>query len=64
MAQEKSKGTRKKNLIIRLCTIRGFLRIYGDKSYTVINTCAAIAQAFYHWVIVLPSTFFNSRGLF
>ncbi|CAI4734849.1 CCQ_1a_G0046980.mRNA.1.CDS.1 [Saccharomyces cerevisiae] len=53
MAQEKSKRTRKKSYYtvsyweqIRLCTIRGFLRIYGDKSYTVINTCAAIAQAF------------------
>ncbi|CAI4034881.1 hypothetical protein SMKI_12G0170 [Saccharomyces mikatae IFO 1815] len=53
MAQEKSKGARKYSYYtisyweqVRLCTIRGFQRIYGDRSYTVINTCAAIAQAF------------------
>ncbi|CAI4050610.1 ATP-binding cassette multidrug transporter PDR18 SKDI_14G3910 [Saccharomyces kudriavzevii IFO 1802] len=53
MAQEKSKGARKSSYYtisywkqVRLCTIRGFQRIYGDKSYTVINTCAAIAQSF------------------
>ncbi|CAI4765044.1 CQS_1a_G0047370.mRNA.1.CDS.1 [Saccharomyces cerevisiae] len=53
MAQEKSKGARKHSYYtisyweqITLCTIRGFQRIYGDRSYTVINTCAAIAQAF------------------
>ena len=53
MEQEKSKGARKSSYYtisyweqVKLCTARGFQRIYGNKSYTVINTCAAIVQSF------------------
>ncbi|CCF57078.1 hypothetical protein KAFR_0C00830 [Kazachstania africana CBS 2517] len=53
MADEKSKGARKKSYYttsyleqVRLCTIRGFQRIYGNKSYTVINVASGIIQAF------------------
>ncbi|CCD25961.2 ATP-binding cassette transporter SNQ2 NDAI_0G01850 [Naumovozyma dairenensis CBS 421] len=62
MAEEKSKGTRKKSYYtisywdqILLCTKRGFQRIYGNKSYTVINTCAAIIQSF-----IVGSLFYNT----
>ncbi|AGO10578.1 AaceriABR125Cp [[Ashbya] aceris (nom. inval.)] len=30
---------------VKLCTIRGFQRIYGDKSFTVINVVSAVVQA-------------------
>ncbi|CCH62834.1 hypothetical protein TBLA_0I01760 [Henningerozyma blattae CBS 6284] len=50
--QEKSKSSRKQSRYIisyfeqvRLCTIRGFQRIYGNKSFTVTNITAAIIQS-------------------
>lgn len=59
---EKSKYTRKKSYYtisfleqVKLCTERGFERVYGNISYTVINTSAAIIQAF-----VTGSAFYNS----
>ncbi|CAI4037900.1 hypothetical protein SMKI_04G2360 [Saccharomyces mikatae IFO 1815] len=62
MAQEKSKYTRKKSYYtisyweqVRLCTQRGFQRIYGNKSYTVINVCSAIIQSF-----ITGSLFYNT----
>ncbi|CAI4057848.1 hypothetical protein SKDZ_04G2390 [Saccharomyces kudriavzevii ZP591] len=62
MAQEKSKFTRKKSYYtvsywqqVNLCTQRGFQRIYGNKSYTVINVCAAIIQSF-----ITGSLFYNT----
>ncbi|CAI4058482.1 hypothetical protein N7582_001118 [Saccharomyces uvarum] len=62
MAQEKSKYTRNKSYYtisyweqIRLCTQRGFQRIYGNKSYTVINVCSAIIQSF-----ITGSLFYNT----
>ncbi|CCF57077.1 hypothetical protein KAFR_0C00820 [Kazachstania africana CBS 2517] len=62
LSQEKSKYTRKQSYYtvsyfeqVRLCTIRGLQRIYGNKSYTVINICSAIIQAF-----ISGSLFYNS----
>ncbi|CAI4337228.1 ASN_collapsed_G0009230.mRNA.1.CDS.1 [Saccharomyces cerevisiae] len=62
MAQEKSKYTRKKSYYtvsyweqVKLCTQRGFQRIYGNKSYTVINVCSAIIQSF-----ITGSLFYNT----
>ncbi|CAI4331039.1 BAQ_1a_G0008910.mRNA.1.CDS.1 [Saccharomyces cerevisiae] len=62
MAQEKSKCTRKKSYYtvsyweqVKLCTQRGFQRIYGNKSYTVINVCSAIIQSF-----ITGSLFYNT----
>ncbi|CCD25960.2 pleiotropic drug resistance family ABC transporter NDAI_0G01840 [Naumovozyma dairenensis CBS 421] len=62
MADEKSRFTRRKSRYntsyweqVRLCTIRGFQRVYGNKSYTVINICAAVIQAF-----IIGSLFYNS----
>ena len=62
LKQEKSKWSRKQSYFtisyweqIRLCTKRGFQRIYGDKSYTIINICAAIVQSF-----IIGSLFFNT----
>ncbi|AQZ16916.1 hypothetical protein BZL39_K05110 [Zygosaccharomyces parabailii] len=59
---EKSKYARKKSYYtislpeqIRLCTIRGFQRVYGNMAYTIINTAAAVVQAF-----VTGSAFYNS----
>ncbi|CCE65639.1 hypothetical protein TPHA_0M00640 [Tetrapisispora phaffii CBS 4417] len=53
MDQEKSKYASKKSYFtisypqqVQLCVKRGFQRIYGDKTSTVINTVAAIVQAF------------------
>ncbi|CAL9734615.1 protein Snq2p [Monosporozyma servazzii] len=53
IAAEKSKGARKKSYYtvsyweqVRLCTRRGFQRIYGNKVTTLINITAAIIQAF------------------
>ncbi|KAG0669884.1 ATP-binding cassette transporter snq2 [Maudiozyma exigua] len=53
MADEKSKYARKKSYYtvsfweqVRLCTQRGFQRIYGDKSATITNIVAAIVQSF------------------
>lgn len=53
MRQEKSKHARKSSYYtvsyweqLRLCTTRAFQRIYGNKSYTVINIAAAIIQSF------------------
>ncbi|QLL34458.1 hypothetical protein HG536_0G03200 [Torulaspora globosa] len=53
MVQEKSKHARKSSYYtvsywkqLQLCTQRGFQRIYGNKSYTVINIVAAVIQAF------------------
>lgn len=53
MMQEKSKHARKSSYYtvsywkqLQLCTERGFQRIYGNKSYTVINIIAAVIQAF------------------
>jgi len=53
MADEKSKYARTKSYYtvsyweqVRLCTQRGFQRIYGDKSATVTNSLAAIVQSF------------------
>ncbi|SCU78297.1 LAME_0A04016g1_1 [Lachancea meyersii CBS 8951] len=51
LAQEKSKLTRSKSAYtvsfpeqIRLCTQRGFQRIYGDKAFTVTNIIASVVQ--------------------
>ncbi|AJU80986.1 ATP-binding cassette transporter snq2 [Saccharomyces cerevisiae] len=62
MAQEKSKYTRKRSYYtvsyweqVKLCTQRGFQRIYGNKSYTVINVCSAIIQSF-----ITGSLFYNT----
>ena len=62
MASEKSKYARKKSYYtvsfweqIRLCTQRGFQRIYGDKSATITNIVAAIIQSF-----VSGSLYYNS----
>lgn len=53
MDQQKSKHSSKRSYYtvtyweqVRLCTARGFQRIYGNKSYTIINVCAAVIQAF------------------
>lgn len=53
MIQEKSKHARKSSYYtvsywrqLRLCSQRGFQRIYGNKSYTIINVIAAIVQSF------------------
>ncbi|GMM58019.1 ATP-binding cassette transporter [Maudiozyma humilis] len=53
MNDEKSKYARKKSYYtlsywgqVRLCTQRGFQRIYGDKSATITNIVAAIIQSF------------------
>lgn len=53
MLQEKSKHARKNSYYtvsyweqLQLCVQRGFQRIYGNKSYTVINISAAVVQAF------------------
>lgn len=61
MRQEKSKFARKGSYYtvsyweqVRLCTIRGFQRIYGNKSYTVINTVSAVIQA-----LVTGSLYYN-----
>ncbi|CCE61497.1 hypothetical protein TPHA_0A04220 [Tetrapisispora phaffii CBS 4417] len=40
---------------VRICTIRGFQRIYGDMNYTVINIVAAVIQAF-----IIGSLFYNT----
>ncbi|CAH00315.1 ATP-binding cassette transporter SNQ2 [Kluyveromyces lactis] len=62
MVEEKDKASRKKSKFtisywaqIRLCTRRGFQRIYGDKSFTITNTVAAIIQA-----LVTGSLFYNT----
>lgn len=62
MQQEKSKHARKKSYYtvsfweqIRLCTKRGFQRIYGDKAYTVITICSAIIQS-----LVSGSLYYNT----
>lgn len=62
MKAEKSKFARGKSYYtvsfpeqVRLCTIRGFQRIYGNKAYTVINCAAAVIQAF-----ITGSAFYNS----
>ncbi|CCK72499.1 ATP-binding cassette transporter SNQ2 KNAG_0K01350 [Huiozyma naganishii CBS 8797] len=62
MADEKSKGTRKKSYYtltyweqVRLCTRRGFQRIYGNRDYTVINIVSAVIQSF-----VSGSMYYNS----
>ncbi|EDO19286.1 hypothetical protein Kpol_1036p28 [Vanderwaltozyma polyspora DSM 70294] len=62
MNQEKSKYSRKKSYFtvsypeqVKLCVQRGFQRIYGDKTSTIINTVAAIVQAF-----VTGSLYYNS----
>ncbi|GAV51615.1 hypothetical protein ZYGR_0AF00860 [Zygosaccharomyces rouxii] len=62
MKAEKSKYARNKSYYtvsfpeqIRLCTIRGFQRVYGNKAYTVINIVAAVIQAF-----ITGSAFYNS----
>ncbi|CCH62219.1 hypothetical protein TBLA_0G02820 [Henningerozyma blattae CBS 6284] len=62
MSQEKAKGARKKSYYtlsfpeqVKLCTIRGFQRIYGNKSYTVTNCVAALIQSF-----VTGSLYYNS----
>ena len=53
LAEEKAKGTRTKSYYtisyleqIKLCTKRGFQRIYGNKAYTVINVSSSVIQAF------------------
>ncbi|AET39067.1 uncharacterized protein Ecym_3604 [Eremothecium cymbalariae DBVPG len=60
--QRKSKYSRKRSPYVlsfaeqvKLCTIRGFQRIYGDKSFTLINTAAAIIQA-----LITGSLYFQS----
>ncbi|CDF89040.1 ZYBA0S03-07778g1_1 [Zygosaccharomyces bailii CLIB 213] len=62
MRAEKSKYARNKSYYtvsfpeqVRLCTIRGFQRVYGNRSYTVINVAAAVVQAF-----ITGSAFYNS----
>ena len=62
MASEKSKYARKRSYYtvsfweqVRLCTQRGFQRIYGDKSATITNIVAAIIQSF-----VSGSLYYNS----
>ena len=62
MVAEKSKYARKKSYYtvsfweqVKLCTQRGFQRIYGDKSATIINIIAAIVQSF-----VCGSLYYNS----
>lgn len=62
MKAEKSKYARNKSYYtvsfpeqVRLCTIRGFQRVYGNKAYTVINIVAAVIQAF-----ITGSAFYNS----
>ncbi|GAV46590.1 hypothetical protein ZYGR_0A01820 [Zygosaccharomyces rouxii] len=62
MKAEKSKYARDKSYYtvsfpeqIRLCTVRGFQNVYGNKAYTVINIAAAVIQAF-----ITGSAFYNS----
>ncbi|AMD22130.1 HGL210Cp [Eremothecium sinecaudum] len=62
--QKKSKFSRKKSSYtlsfaeqVRLCTVRGFQRIYGDKAYTVTNIVAASLQA-----IITGTLFFQSSA--
>ncbi|CAL9734683.1 protein Snq2p [Monosporozyma servazzii] len=62
IAAEKSKGARKKSYYtvsyweqVRLCTRRGFQRIYGNKTTTVTNIVAAIIQSF-----ISGSMYYNS----
>lgn len=62
LAQEKSKLARSKSYFtvsyleqVKLCTVRGFQRIYGDKAFTIKNTIAAIAQS-----LVTGSLFYNT----
>ncbi|QLG71869.1 hypothetical protein HG535_0C02190 [Zygotorulaspora mrakii] len=62
MNQEKSKHARTKSFYtvsyweqLRLCSVRGLQRIYGNKSYTVINIAAAVTQAF-----IIGSLAYNS----
>lgn len=62
MNQEKSKHAREKSFYtvsyweqLRLCTLRGLQRIYGNKSYTVINIAAAVIQSF-----IIGSLCYNS----
>ncbi|CAR26648.1 ZYRO0B14762p [Zygosaccharomyces rouxii] len=62
MKAEKSKFSRNKSYYtisfpeqVRLCTVRGLQRIYGNKAYTVINVVAAVIQAF-----ITGSAFYNS----
>ncbi|SCW04561.1 LAFE_0H16270g1_1 [Lachancea fermentati] len=62
LSQEKSKYSRSNSYFtisfpeqVRLCTKRGFQRIYGDKAYTVTNTVAGIIQA-----LVAGSLYWNT----
>ncbi|KAL3232856.1 Protein SNQ2 [Nakaseomyces bracarensis] len=62
MQQEKSKHAQKKSYYtvsiweqIRLCTLRGLQRVYGDKAYTVITICSAIIQS-----LVSGSLYYNT----
>ncbi|SJM81709.1 probable protein SNQ2 [Zygosaccharomyces bailii] len=62
MHAEKSKYVRKRSYYtvsffeqVRLCTIRGLQRIYGNKAYTIINIVAAVVQAF-----IAGSAYYNS----
>ncbi|SCU98125.1 LAMI_0F13146g1_1 [Lachancea mirantina] len=61
LAQERSKYAYSKSKFtisyaeqVRLCTKRGFQRIYGDMSYTITNTAAAIIQS-----LVTGSLYYN-----
>lgn len=62
LSQEKSKYTRSKSYFtisyfqqVKLCTTRGFQRIYGDKAFTITNTVAAIVQS-----LVTGSLFYST----
>lgn len=62
LAQEESKLARSKSYFtasyleqVKLCTVRGFQRIYGDKAFTITNTIAAIVQS-----LVTGSLFYNT----
>ncbi|EDO17450.1 hypothetical protein Kpol_1037p47 [Vanderwaltozyma polyspora DSM 70294] len=62
LKQEKTKWTRKSSYYtvsfpeqVKLCTIRGFQRIYGDKSFSIISTVAAVFQSF-----IIGSLFYNT----
>ncbi|SCU78069.1 LAFA_0A04742g1_1 [Lachancea sp. 'fantastica'] len=61
LAQEKSKLTRARSAYtvsfpeqVRLCTKRGFERIYGDKAFTVTNVIASVIQG-----LVTGSLYYN-----